>query len=218
LFVVVVIVACSLKVQDYASEISLRSLYLREKLSSPPMLHLYNKYLVVLKRIYTTYCTRAKRGLGQSQQKLANELSIRRGSILKSKGIIFSNKSQKSKVFDHNQDTTISFDEFRMLMAESHCIDERVNVRVLKTLFMQSMQFSYSSKQTEMDVLRTTTQQSFIEFLEALARVAIAKFGDNGLSGCLENSFKRLIKEHITQLSSSELKKSRNNPEEGLGH
>jgi hypothetical protein len=27
-----------------------------------------------------------------------------------------------------------------------------------------------------------------------------------------------LIKEHITQLSSSELKKSRNNPEEGLGH
>ena len=182
------------------------------------MLHLYNKYLVVLKRIYTTYCTRAKRGLGQSQQKLANELSIRRGSILKSKGIIFSNKSQKSKVFDHNQDTTISFDEFRMLMAESHCIDERVNVRVLKTLFMQSMQFSYSSKQTEMDVLRTTTQQSFIEFLEALARVAIAKFGDNGLSGCLENSFKRLIKEHITQLSSSELKKSRNNPEAGLGH
>ena len=67
---------------------------------------------------------------------------------------------------------------------------------------MQSMQFSYSIKQTAEEVFRTTTQQVFIEFLEALARVAIAKFGEsiaNDESGdeSLAKSMRKLFIDHI---------------------
>ena len=88
-------------------------------------------------------------------------------------------------------------------MSETHCIDERVNKRTLKTIYMQSMQFSYSITQTADEVFRTTTQQVFIEFLEALARVAIAKFGesvDGDGNESLAKIMRRLFEEHIAHM------------------
>ena len=88
-------------------------------------------------------------------------------------------------------------------MSETHCIDQRVNIRTLKTIYMQSMQFSYSITQTADEVFRTTTQQVFIEFLEALARVAIAKFGESVHGDgdeSLANIMRRLFVEHISQM------------------
>ena len=88
-------------------------------------------------------------------------------------------------------------------MSETHCIDERVNKRTLKTIYMQSMQFSYLITQTADEVFRTTTQQVFIEFLEALARVAIAKFGesvDGDGNESLAKIMRRLFEEHIAHM------------------
>ena len=85
-------------------------------------------------------------------------------------------------------------------MAEAHVIDQRVTSRVLKTLFMQSMQFSYSKRQSENEVRKSSTQQSFIEFLEALTRVCVAKCQDNGADGDLEKSLTKLIRQHLIHL------------------
>jgi hypothetical protein len=92
-------------------------------------------------------------------------------------------------------------------MTESHVVDDRVNVRVLKTLYMQSMQFSYSLNQSEDEVYRTSTQQVFIEFLESLARVAVAKYGDDGADGSLERSLRRILREHLVHMDPKRLLK-----------
>lgn len=170
------------------------------------MLKIYNFYLPVLKRIYDKYCQRAKNGIDKESHLLEESLAKRRNSTIKASGIVL---TTSNAIFDKDTDTTISFDEFRMLMAESHIIDDRVNLRVLKTLFMQSMQFSYSIKQSENDTIRTSTQQCFIEFLEAIARVCIAKYGDNGLSGHLEQNLKKLIKNHLEQIDPFKLLKKK---------
>ena len=101
-------------------------------------------------------------------------------------------------------------------MSETHCIDARVNIRTLKTIYMQSMQFSYSITQTADEVFRTTTQQVFIEFLEALARVAIAKFGetvDGDGDQSLAKIMRRLFEEHISAMDHKNGRKiGRNTP------
>ncbi len=127
-------------------------------------------------------------------------------------------RQKHSNTFDVEEDKTISFEEFRMLMAEAHVIDNRVNGRVLKTLYMQSMQFSYSIKQSETDVFRNSTQQVFIEFLEALSRVAVAKYGDNGTDGSLEKSLRRILKDHLIHLDPKRVARNeerKNNENEG---
>ena len=96
-------------VQDYAREKTLRSLYLRERMSSDSMLLVFNKYLNLLHRVYDKYCTRRQCGLDKNGVEQAELLSVRRGSTLKSSGIVLKN----SNVFDAEEDKTISFDEFR---------------------------------------------------------------------------------------------------------
>lgn len=194
---------CVQYILDYGNEICERSLYLRERLSSPAVLSVLHDHLRMLKRVFKAYC---KRDLGPSSgckdtAKAAAEFDRRRGSVRKGKGIVLT----KSKSFHADDDRTISFNEFRLLMSETHCIDERINLRTMKTIYMQSMQFSYSITQTAEEVFRTTTQQVFIEFLEALARVAIAKFGesmadDESGDQSLAKNMRKLFEEHIKHM------------------
>jgi hypothetical protein len=191
-------------VQDYASTIANRSMYLRERLSSHSMLEIYHINMAMIKRVYKTYCIRDNGVVNQKLQTSAADLSERRKSMIKNTGIVL----KKSKKYDVDEDKTISFDEFRALAAEAHLIDERINLRVLKTIYVQSMQFSYSTTQTEDDQFRTSLQQVFIEFLEALARLGIAKYGDDSSDGKLEQSLRKILKDHLSHLDPKRLLRS----------
>ena len=187
--------------QAYAEEICGRTTFLRERLSTPSVLKVYHGSLNMLRRVFNAYCIRDRDQTGSSasasaQAALAKTLSEKRGSVIKTQGIVLT----KSNVFDAEEDKTISYGEFRMCMAEAHVVDDCINVRALKTIYMQSMQFSYSINQTDEQIFRTTLQQTWVEFLEALARVAITKYGDDGQDGSLEHALRRLFLEHMRHI------------------
>ena len=193
-------------VQDYACEISDRSAYLRQKLSEPSILEIYTSNMQIIERVFKKYCTRDSVGFDMDSEQLAEDFNMRRGSMQRQTAKI---SMKKSGAFDAEENRTISFSEFLAMMTESHVVDGCVNVRVLKTLYMQSMQFSYSMKQSEDEVYRTSTQQVFIEFLESLARVAVAKYGDDGADGSLERSLRRIIREHLVHMDPKRLLKGK---------
>ena len=199
-------------VQDYACEISDRSAYLRQKLSQPSILEIYASNMQIIERVFKKYCTRDSVGFDKGSEQLAEDLNMRRGSMQRQTAKI---SMKKSGAFDAEEDRTISFSEFLAMMTESHVVDGCVNVRVLKTLYMQSMQFSYSMKQSEDEVYRTSTQQVFIEFLESLARVAVAKFGDDGADGSMERSLRKIIREHLVHMDPKRLLKGKQQARRG---
>ena len=87
---------CTEYISDYANEICERSLYLRERLSSPAVLEVFHEHLRMLKRVFKTYCKRDSGPAAgdKATAMAAAALDSRRGSTRKMGGIVLSkNKS-----------------------------------------------------------------------------------------------------------------------------
>ena len=88
---------CIEYISDYANEICERSLYLRERLSSPAVLTVFHDHLRMLKRVFKAYCKRDSGPAGgdKATAEAAAKFDSRRGSTRKMGGIVLT----KSKTF-----------------------------------------------------------------------------------------------------------------------
>ena len=78
-----------------------------------------------------------------------------------------------------------------------------LSVRKARLIFAQSMQFSYGLRQKDEELYYRQTQMTYIEYLEALARVALEAFGTDvsGVHGMdLPKALEKLATCHIRQL------------------